>query len=213
MEPASQRRAPWFEDAAPAALEPIAPSSAAEPGGVPEILPEIATAAEAETPWPRPGEAGPGGPPWPLPLRDVAAFEPEFPLPELQGWDDAVREQAALKDASSPAAGIETPDMAAHEASAAGDDAAPAASDEGIVGAYQVGEAHFTIYADGSIQARTPDGDYSFTSMDELKIYLASEKSRLGVLSRGTVPVRRKRLPASLRRPRGWRRHRPAPSP
>jgi hypothetical protein len=56
----------------------------------------------------------------------------------------------------------------------------PAASDEGIVGAYQVGEAHFTIYADGSIQARTPDGDYSFASMEELKIYLASEKTRLG---------------------------------
>ena len=54
-----------------------------------------------------------------------------------------------------------------------------AASDEGIVGAYQVGETHFTIYADGSIQARTPDGDYVFASMDELKAYLASEKSRL----------------------------------
>ena len=57
---------------------------------------------------------------------------------------------------------------------------APAASEEGVVGAYQVGTAHFTIYADGSIQARTPDGDYSFASMDELKTYLASEKSRLG---------------------------------
>lgn len=56
---------------------------------------------------------------------------------------------------------------------------APAASDEGVVGAYQVGTAHFTIYADGSIQARTPDGDYSFASMDELKTYLASEKNRL----------------------------------
>ncbi|WP_454657825.1 hypothetical protein [Bosea beijingensis] len=56
-----------------------------------------------------------------------------------------------------------------------------AASDEGIVGAYQVGDAHFTIYADGSICARTPEGEYSFGSMDELKVYLASEKSRLGV--------------------------------
>ncbi|RYE35368.1 MAG: hypothetical protein EOP23_01140 [Hyphomicrobiales bacterium] len=55
------------------------------------------------------------------------------------------------------------------------------ASDEGIVGAYQVGDAHFTIFADGSIRARTPDGEYSFASMDELKVYLASEKSRLGV--------------------------------
>ena len=59
--------------------------------------------------------------------------------------------------------------------------AEPAASEEGIVGAYQVGETHFTIYADGSIRARTPDGEYSFASMDELKVYLASEKSRLGV--------------------------------
>jgi hypothetical protein len=57
---------------------------------------------------------------------------------------------------------------------------APAASEEGVVGAYQVGTAHFTIYADGSIQARTPEGDYSFASMDELKTYLASEKNRLG---------------------------------
>lgn len=55
----------------------------------------------------------------------------------------------------------------------------PAASEEGIVGAYQVGETQFTIYADGSIQARTPDGDYTFGSMDELKAYLADEKSRL----------------------------------
>ena len=54
-------------------------------------------------------------------------------------------------------------------------------ADEGIVGAYQVGDAHFTIYADGSICARTPEGEYSFGSMDELKVYLASEKSRLGV--------------------------------
>ncbi|SIQ05300.1 hypothetical protein SAMN05880592_101722 [Bosea sp. TND4EK4] len=56
-----------------------------------------------------------------------------------------------------------------------------ASSEEGIVGAYQVGDAHFTIFADGSIRARTPDGEYSFASMDELKVYLASEKSRLGV--------------------------------
>lgn len=55
----------------------------------------------------------------------------------------------------------------------------PAASEEGVVGAYQVGETQFTMYADGSIHARTPDGDYVFASMDELKTYLASEKSRL----------------------------------
>jgi hypothetical protein len=84
--------------------------------------------------------------------------------------------------------GVEPEQAVAHaEASERPVEDAPAptearpASDEGIVGAYQVGDAHFTIYADGSIRARTPDGEYSFASMDELKVYLASEKSRLGV--------------------------------
>ncbi|MCP4563294.1 MAG: hypothetical protein GY873_33455 [Bosea sp.] len=56
----------------------------------------------------------------------------------------------------------------------------PAASDEGVIGAYRVGETQFTMFADGSIHARTPDGDYVFASMDELKAYLASEKDKLG---------------------------------
>ena len=56
----------------------------------------------------------------------------------------------------------------------------PAASEEGVIGAYQVGETQFTMFADGSIHARTPDGDYVFASMDELKAYLASEKDKLG---------------------------------
>ncbi|MGE7470679.1 hypothetical protein ACQKLX_14650 [Bosea sp. NPDC003192] len=55
----------------------------------------------------------------------------------------------------------------------------PAASDEGVIGAYQVGETQFTMFADGSIHARTPDGDYVFASMDELKTYLANEKDKL----------------------------------
>lgn len=58
-------------------------------------------------------------------------------------------------------------------------DTPPAASAEGVIGAYQVGDTHFTMYADGSIRARTRDGEYSFASMDELKTYLASEKSRI----------------------------------
>ena len=48
-----------------------------------------------------------------------------------------------------------------------------------MIGAYQVGETQFTMFADGSIHARTPDGDYVFASMDELKAYLANEKDKL----------------------------------
>jgi hypothetical protein len=58
-------------------------------------------------------------------------------------------------------------------------DEEPAASEEGVIGAYQVGETQFTMFADGSIHARTPDGDYTFASMDELKAYLATEKDKL----------------------------------
>lgn len=98
-------------------------------------------------------------PAWPPQMREAPAAEPmaevDTPSPEVQPREP---------DGEPAAAPVEE---------------APAASEEGIVGAYQVGEAHFTIYADGSIQARTPEGDYSFASMDELKIYLASERSRL----------------------------------
>lgn len=90
------------------------------------------------------------------------------------GPDLPVREEA---DDAEPE--VEPAPAGAEDVPAAAD--SRPASDEGIVGAYQVGDAHFTIYADGSIRARTPDGEYSFASMDELKVYLASEKSRLGV--------------------------------
>lgn len=170
MEPALQRRAPWFKDTQAVADEAAVTPATAEP----EMVPEAPDAMERDEPE------------WPPHAREASAFEPAPPMPEEHGWDQPSSRQVAVDDTPAPVAEIEEPEWAAPEpaapeAAAAEDDAAPAASDEGIVGAYQVGEAHFTIYADGSIQARTPDGDYSFTSMDELKIYLASEKSRLGV--------------------------------
>lgn len=104
--------------------------------------------------------------------------EEDRPAPS---WPPQTREAAAEESATDPEnLPGEAEESEPADAPPAPADEAPAASEEGIVGAYQVGEAHFTIYADGSIQARTPDGDYSFASMDELKTYLASEKSRLG---------------------------------
>lgn len=93
----------------------------------------------------------------------ASANEPleSLPLSEPEDHEPEFREPAAVPEPAQPEA--------------------PASSDEGIIGAYQVGDAHFTIYADGSIKARTPDGNYDFDSMDELKAYLASEKSRLGL--------------------------------
>lgn len=131
-----------------------------------ETRPEVAMepSLSPEPSWPALDLPDREAPPWPPQTRDPLALAP-------------VPDEAFEPD--SPAVPAPQPDLATPDDTAAAE--APATSDEGIVGAYQVGEAHFTIYADGSIQARTPDGDYSFTSMDELKIYLASEKSRLGV--------------------------------
>lgn len=203
MDHAPERRTPWFENAAPAAQQPVVPPSGVEPAIVPTTVwpkldipqPQAVEPQAPEPQAPEPQAAEPEAPvvelpPWPPHARDAAPFEPEPPLPQErdlpqeQDWDDAVGEQAAPEDAPAPASEDETAsgsEAAPVAPEASEGEAAPAASDEGIVGAYQVGEAHFTIFADGSIQARTPDGDYSFASMDELKVYLASEKSRLGV--------------------------------
>lgn len=151
MDRASPRREPWL-DTAPAAEE--AP-------------------AEAEVPL------------WP-PRTEPHAFD--APAEPAAGDAETDADDPPLQDDESDAGTVE-PESAAEpdetvepqaEAAPAATDSRPA-SDEGIVGAYQVGDAHFTIFADGSIRARTPDGEYSFASMDELKVYLASEKSRLGV--------------------------------
>ncbi len=115
----------------------------------------------------------------------LAAEEPAGTAPDevqeasVQGLPDETEPAAAAEpEAEEAVPEVETP-VAAETPPVAAPADQPPASDEGIVGAYQVGETHFTIYADGSIQARTPDGDYVFASMDELKAYLASEKSRL----------------------------------
>ncbi|AMJ59046.1 hypothetical protein [Bosea sp. PAMC 26642] len=103
-------------------------------------------------------------PEW-IPSPAVPAAEPE----DRASFDDRPREAALSAEPEERTALVPAANMP------------PAASDEGVIGAYQVGEAHFTLFADGSIRASTPDGDYDFGSMDELKTYLASEKSRLGV--------------------------------
>lgn len=136
-----------------------------------------------------PGASESWAPPPAFGRREPTFDEPaqqEPPTPEPEDKAEAEEESAAdAAQAEEPA--VETADEAVPdeaetpaEAPQPAEPPRPAASDEGVVGAYQVGDTHFTMYADGSIKARTPDGEYSFASMDELKTYLASEKSRLG---------------------------------
>lgn len=157
------RREPWFENAeATAEPETHAEQSDAGLDAAPALHPPL----------------------WPPQTRDHATVESGAEAwPEVEAEPEAPSGPAELlpepEEASPVFAGEPTP--ASEEPQPAAEPAPPAASNEGIVGAYQVGDAHFTIFADGSIKARTPDGDYRFASMEELKVYLASEKSRLGV--------------------------------
>lgn len=123
-------------------------------------------------------------------LADTEADGADKALPEDGKAEPAPGPSEAVAPAPGPEQSEEpTPEPAAAEAETpladkalAADikpDEEPAASDEGVIGAYQVGETQFTMFADGSIHARTPDGDYTFASMDELKAYLASEKDKL----------------------------------
>ncbi|WP_129158580.1 hypothetical protein [Bosea sp. Tri-44] len=105
----------------------------------------------------------------------VATGEPA--APELEPQEEPTQVPDPAEAEMPPAETVET--AAEAKSSKESSDEEPAASEEGVIGAYQVGETQFTMFADGSIHARTPDGDYTFASMDELKTYLASEKDKL----------------------------------
>jgi hypothetical protein len=53
----------------------------------------------------------------------------------------------------------------------------PGISDEGIIGVHTVGASTFTMYADGTIRAETPDGPRQFENVAALKLYLAQDKT------------------------------------
>ena len=77
--------------------------------------------------------------------------------------------------ATGPDAGIsaeeEAPEAAPEEPAVAPDDLAiPPPS---VIGTYESGGNTYTMYADGSIDAHTPDGDYHFASLDDLKRFIA----------------------------------------
>ena len=113
------------------------------------------------------------------PEEDEPSVSEQETASESEPTPQEVVEPVSVEAEASP---VEKAEPAADDAKAieAKPDEEPAASDEGVIGAYQVGETQFTMFADGSIHARTPDGDYVFASMEELKAYLASEKDKLG---------------------------------
>lgn len=150
MAPAFGRREPPFGEPEQVADEPAIPRWPPLTSGAPRLEPDVESADSPEV--------------QPETTEAESRIEPVFEESEAAGEPQDEAEEA----------------ISGEETETVPEPPRPATSDEGVVGAYQVGDTHFTMYADGSIQARTPDGEYKFASMDELKTYLASEKSRLG---------------------------------
>lgn len=144
-----------------------------DPGALSEVEAEAGDKAPPED-----AESEPAAPVDEPSLSESWLSEPELAAEPAPTAVDASPVEKAERSAADTEAADAKPDEAKPDE--AKPDEEPAASEEGVIGAYQVGETQFTMFADGSIHARTPDGDYTFASMEELKAYLASEKDKLG---------------------------------
>lgn len=156
----------------------------AGPAGDDEETPEPARAepADAEAPEALPedgGEAGgeTGGPE----ARQDPAEEP-MPPDTFEALRRTLRQSIAASDVEEPdgkgeAAGdppfrLDVPPEPAVEEKPT--ETGPVTSEEGIVSVKRIGETTYTMYADGSIKADTPEGEKRFDSVVELKARLAA---------------------------------------
>ena len=48
-----------------------------------------------------------------------------------------------------------------------------------VLGTHESGGDCYVMYADGSVEAETPDGSFRFSSLDELQVALTSSDGRL----------------------------------
>jgi hypothetical protein len=93
-------------------------------------------------------------------IAEAAHFAPE-------GGDPALESEGEAAEAREPEPGPET---AAEPAAPEG----PAISEEGIVSVRHIGDSTYTMFADGSVKAQTPDSVLHFASVAELKAHLAN---------------------------------------
>ncbi len=82
---------------------------------------------------------------------------------------DASVERAVLKAADAIPEPLGEPARLAEEPRPA----APATEGRTVVGSYEAGGNAYVMYSDGSIEADTPNGRFRFTSLDELKDFIA----------------------------------------
>jgi hypothetical protein len=104
---------------------------------------------------------------------ELPAPPPDFgPAALAEARRDASVERAVLKAADTIPEPPEQPPRPAEEPRPAA--GAPAEDGRSVVGTYDAGGNAYVMYSDGSIEADTPNGRFRFTSLDELKDFIAA---------------------------------------
>ncbi|MEE7459315.1 hypothetical protein MPAR168_06860 [Methylorubrum populi] len=191
LRPGARGSEPLFEDPTPpteAAAEPLLPDFL--PDSAPAPAPERHTTLEAgaeedlfAAPEPAP-HAFPG--PEPVALHEATEYgsEPEEAHPQETHPQVAHPQESHIEEATAPETiGLRSSlDEPAPEP-AASDEAEPAAShaetteaapdpERHAVGSYASGANTYVMFSDGSIEADTPRGRFTFASLDELKSFV-----------------------------------------
>ncbi len=146
----------WLEQAIAVAGTDETTQVAAAPSAEPEPAPAVESEPEPQ-PEPEP-EQEPESEPEARPEPSLESHAPEPPAEEAPPVEEA---QAAEAPAPSTAP-QPTP-------------SAPPAGEREIIGHYEAHGAHYTMYADGSIDAETIHGVYHFASMEELRQFIEGE--------------------------------------
>jgi len=176
------------QDTAPDAAAPQGASLIAQDAVSQDAVPQDAISLEAASP----EAVAPDEPVAPeaddLPRTAVHFDEPVTPAPEEESSrvtiadtpdpdvasDADVVEARAREDEAveEPTTGLAEPEEDAFEESAL--EEAAGSGDLAVIGTYTSGGNTYVMFSDGSIQADTPAGRYTFASLDQLKDFIAS---------------------------------------
>jgi hypothetical protein len=126
--------------------------------------PDEPAAEQADAEAPREDDHEPAAPLDAAPLDEVEDLPP---------WHGAAQfSNEPVQEGASEQAEPEQEIPAATAEEAAAPEAAPSQPDRKVIGSYTIGPNSYTMYADGSVEALTPNGLYSFGSLDELRSFI-----------------------------------------
>ncbi|HEX2555821.1 MAG TPA: hypothetical protein VHL98_19145 [Microvirga sp.] len=125
------------------------------------------------------GPAGAGAAPvtWPVvPAKAAGAEPPAFPA-GAESTPEAPAPEPVLAPSGEEDAPFATREPVVPDTPPAGAPSAEA-EDPAVLGTYNSGGNRYVMFADGSIEAETPDGSFRFGSLDELKAFIAAGGER-----------------------------------